>query len=104
MKLDLSTVKVVEYHHGFTIRIMMPDGSGNYLHTGRHDLESILVIRSLILDQEIYEQQISIVKDEDYYRLNLLVEDCNNDKYQFHSRKLNLNDVVFERDQLLMDY
>lgn len=104
MKLDLSTVKIVEHKDAFTIKIMMPDGSGNYLHTGTHDIESVIVIRDLIMDQEIYDQQISIVRDEGYYRLILTVEDCNHDKYEFHSRKLNLNDALFERDQLLMDY
>lgn len=103
MKLDVSNLKVAEHKGMYTLKIIMPDGSGNYLHTGVHDLESVLIIRSLIDEHEIYEQDISIISDEGYYRISLVLEDYNNDKYEFHSRKLNLNDVIFERDQLLMD-
>ena len=102
MQLDVSNLKVVTHHDGgYTLNIMMPDGSGNYLHTGNHDMESILIIRQLLLEKEFYDQDLKIIPDKKYYRLELTVSDVNNDKYVFHSRMLNLNDVIFERDQLL---
>ena len=65
-------------------------------------MENILIIRSLRLDQEIDEQQTSIVKEEKYYRICLTIKDVNDDIHEFHSRKLNLNDAIFERDQLII--
>lgn len=102
MKLDVSNLKVMKHNDNFALKIMMPDGSDNFIHTEDNDLLSILINRSLLLEQEINEQQIEIIEDGTYYRLNLFLEDVNDEKHKFHSRKLNLNDVVFERDQLIL--
>jgi|APSaa5957512535_1039671.scaffolds.fasta_scaffold79876_2 hypothetical protein len=102
MKLDVSNLKVFkDDDDNFALKIMMPDGSDNFLHSEGYSLESILIIRSLLLEQEIYEQQIEIKESSEYFRINSHIEDINDETYFFHSRILNLNDVIFERDQLI---
>ena len=103
MKLDVLNLKVFKHVKGHCLKIMMPDGSDNYLHLQLYnDIESILLMRDLLLEQEIYESNIAIREDDRYYRIYLNLKDVNDDLYSFHSRKLNINDVVFERSQLLL--
>lgn len=102
MKLDEDNLKVFKHDKGHCLKIIMPDGSGNYLHLQLYnDVNSMLIIRDLLLEQEIYMQDVEVIEDGTYYRLNVTLKDCNNDSYDFHSRKLNLNDVVYERLQIL---
>ena len=82
--------------------IMMPDGSRNYLHTDlQMPINDVMVCRDLLLEQEFTQQEIEIKQDESYFRLEVNLKDVNGTDYKFHSRKLNLNDVVFERMQLV---
>lgn len=82
--------------------IMMPDGSRNYLHTTlQMPINDVFVCRDLLLEQEFSQQEIEIKQDESYFRLQVNLKDCNGTIYDFHSRKLNLNDAVFERMQLV---
>lgn len=101
MKLDESNLVVQRYKNGYCLAILMPDGSRNYLHT---DLEmpinDTLIVRDLLLDQEFSSQEIEVYGDGEYFRIRLELSDINGTKYTFHSRKLNLNDAVFERMQL----
>ena len=102
MKLDESNLKVFKHDKGHCLKIIMPDGSDNYLHLQVfNDVHSILLMRDLLLEQEIYENDLQVKEDGTYYRLWLNLKDCNGDEYPFHSRKLNLNDVVYERMQIL---
>lgn len=103
MQLTISNLKVFKHGDDYALKLMMPDGSDNYLHTETNDLESILINRSLLLEQEIDETQIKIKETDKYYRLYLNLQDVNGELHIFHSRKLNLNDVIFERD-LLLDF
>jgi hypothetical protein len=92
----------MKHDQGHTLKIIMPDGSDNYLHLQLYnDVDSMLLIRDLLLEQEIYSNDIHINEDGTYYRIWLKLKDANDDEYVFHSRKLNLNDVVFERMQLI---
>lgn len=103
MKLSESNLKVFKAEKGHCLKIIMPDGSDNYLHLQLYnDIESMCLIRDLLMDTEFYQDSIHIIEDEGYYRLILLIKDVNGDSYEFHSRKLNLNDVVFERMQLII--
>ena len=102
MDLDESNLKLMKHEKGHTLKIIMPDGSENYLHLQLYnDVNSMAMIRDLLLEQSIYIQDIEIKEDETYYRLFVTLKDCNNDVYDFHSRKLNLNDAVYERMQLI---
>jgi len=105
MKLTEANLKVFQKSEDeFALKIIMPDDSDNYLHSGgRVDLHDVLLIRDLLLDQEIYEPDIEIIRDEKYFRIQLKVQDVNDDKVLFHSRKMNINDVVYERMQLIVD-
>jgi len=103
MKLDISNLKVFIHHEGYALKILMPDGSGNYLHGENHgDVNETLIVRELILDQKIEQQELRISEDDEYFRLELNLSDINGDNHFFNSRKLNLNDAVFEREQLLI--
>ncbi len=102
MKLDESNLKIFKHNKGHCLKILMPDGSDNYLHLQLYnDVESIMLIRDLLLEQEIYQPDLEIIEDDSYYRIWLTLKDVNGDSYLFHSRKLNLNDVVFERMQII---
>jgi len=103
MKLTEENLKVFRHHEGYGLQIMMPDDSGNYLHNGNQiDLNDTLITRALLLEQEIFEHDIHIKKEDGYFRIELRLKDVNGNKEYFHSRKLNLNDVVFERMQLVV--
>ena len=103
MKLDVINLKVFIHHKGYALKILMPDGSDNYLHNGNNeDVNETLLIRDLLFEQEIFSQDINIKEEDRYFRIELRIEDINGDKQYFHSRKLNLNDAVFERGQLLI--
>ena len=81
--------------------IMMPHDTGNYLHSElKYAVNDAMLVRELLLDQEFSNQDVSIKEDEGYYRLILKVKDVNGKEVVFHGRKLNLNDAVFEVDEL----
>ena len=102
MKLTESNLIIQSHKSGFCMAIMMPDGSRNYLHTDlQMSINDVIVCRDLLLGQEFYNQDIDIKQDESYFRLHVNLKDPNGTEYEFHSRKLNLNDVVFERMQLV---
>ncbi len=108
MKLTDSNVFIMKhgpkYHR---ICIAMPDGSRNYLHC---DIEmelqtavenrDVLVNERLVNNYLIDEGNIRIIPDGTYYRLFVVVG--NSPQLDFHSRKLNVNDAVYERMQLLV--
>lgn len=81
--------------------IMMPYNTGNYLHSEeKMSVNDAILTRELLLDQEFTNLDVSLKEDVEYYRLILKVKDVNGKEVVFHSRKLNLNDAVFEVDQL----
>ena len=102
MMLQENNLKVFKHEKGHCLKIIMPDGSDNYLHLQFfNDVNSMTMMRDLLLDIEIFLQDIEINEDDGYYRLHLTLKDCNDDVYPFHSRKLNLNDAVYERTQII---
>ena len=100
MKFTDSNLYITEHRLGFTLNIQMPDGSRNYLHTEFYqDLMTAIYYRDeLIKNFMIRNDVIGISKDEKYYRIIILFEDGFG-KVRFHSRKLNLNDAIYERMQ-----
>lgn len=102
MKLDTGNMYITEHGPMFTVNIQMPDGSRNFLHHKEMDLDSAILIRELIEECSIDHMNIAIIPEDQYYRLVANIKDCNGDGHRFHSRKLNLNDAVYERMQLLM--
>jgi len=102
MKLDVSNLKVFIHHDGYALKILMPDGSDNFLHCGNCvDIDDVVLTKDLLLKQEINSIHVSIKEDENYFRLELRVPDANGLYHYFHSRKVNLNDVVYERTQII---
>jgi len=101
MKLTVSNTYIIAHGDGFTVNIDMPDGSRNYLHSKSTDLESAIIDRELIEDMDIDHMNLKLIVDEEYYRLQLKIKDVNDDYHVFHGRKVNLNDAIFERMQLL---
>ena len=101
MKLTVSNTYITAHRGGFVVNIQMPDGSRNYLHCKQMDLESAIVTRELIEEQDIDHMNIIIRPDGSYFRLIAIIK-INDDVEEFHSRKLNLNDVVYERMALLI--
>lgn len=102
MEVNDGNTYITEHKEGYSLNIQMPDGSRNYLHYTCKDLESAIIVRELINECSIDHMNLIIGKDEGYYRLYLNINDCNGDFHKFHSRKLNLNDVVYERMQMLV--
>ncbi len=102
MKLGLDNVQLVKKDGKYVIHIIMPDGSKNYLHCEQWDLFHAITYRDDIIGLEIDKESIMVEEDETYYRLYLplVVGEDSDVELKFHSRKLNLNDVMFERMQL----
>ena len=104
MKFNDSNLYIEEHGLGYTLNIRMPDGSRNYLHTKFYrDLMTAIFHRDeLIKHFMIWNNAvIGIIKDEKYYRIIISFEG-DFGKARFHSRKLNLNDAIYERMQLLV--
>lgn len=103
MKLTAGNTYIVKNKNNkYELRIEMPDGSRNYIHCQEfQDLDSAILIREIIEEQDIDYLNLRISYDEEYYRLYFYLNN-NDDIIEFHSRKLNLNDVIYERMQLLV--
>ena len=101
MKLSKKNLYIKENEKGYIVCIEMPDGSRNYLHNDpvKELLEAIWIVGDFDGDTEIKE--VEIIKDGTYYRLELDLVDGRGSHQKFHSRKLNLNDVVYERGLLV---
>lgn len=92
-------MKVISGKH--RLMILMPNNTGNYLHSDLEmELNNAIMVRELLIDQEFTNQDVTLKEEGGYYRLILTVKDINGSEIVFHSRKLNLNDVVFEFDEL----
>lgn len=93
----------VEKHEDgwFRLKLMMPQETGNFIHTDSQlQINEAVLIRDLLIDQEFYGKDIKLKEVEKYYRLIINAKDVNGDTIVFHSRLLNLNDAVYERDML----
>ena len=116
MKIDeknLYITKVVEDNNKwyYELRIEYPDKSRNFLHwddEGRtQDLNELINTKTTILsfDNEINEETCRAIDDGTYYRIEAPITIPtykSGIEVTFHSRKLNLNDVVSERIYLLV--
>ena len=102
MKLGLDNVYLVKKDNQYIIHIGMPDGSKNYLHCQPFDLYHAIMYRDNLIGLEIDKDSIQVNEDETYYRLYMpiLVGETADVELKFHSRKLNLNDVIYERMQI----
>lgn len=101
MEINTGNTFITVHGNLYTVNIQMPDGSRNYLHHKEVSLESAIIVRELLEECSIDHMNTTIIPEDGYYRLIVNIADCNDDKHKFHSRKLNLNDVIFERMQLL---
>ena len=82
--------------------MLMQNTTGNYLHTDlKMPVNDALLVRELLLDQEFTSQDVSLKEDDGYYRIILKVKNVNDEEIIFHGRKLNLNDAVYEIDELI---
>ncbi len=102
MQLTRNNVIIEKHDDQFTVKIMMPNFSRNYLHCEKMSLEDAVVVRDTITEQSIDHMNLSIQESEKYFRLILKLE-IGGKEIVFHSRKLNVIDAVFERD-LLLEY
>lgn len=109
MKLCEGNTYIIENkeHEAFTINIQMPDGSRNYIHSELYGrLETAIQDRTELTMKKfpITPKNITIAKEKKYYRIHVFFKlHLQQRKLLFHSRLLNLNDVTYERMQLLMD-
>ena len=105
MEVNAGNTQIVRKSSMFELRIYMPDGSRNYLHANHLTLEDALVSRELTDEITLDHMNVGIIPDGEYYRVVTKIG-VNNDEtdVRFHSRKLNLNDAVYERMQLLNDW
>lgn len=104
MKFTDSNLYITEHGLGYTINIQMPDGSRNYLHTKFYkDLTTAIFHKNELIKNFVISNDnvIGIIRDEKYYRI---IVSFRGDfgQVRFHSRKLNLNDAIYERMQLLV--
>lgn len=102
MELDKNNLVIYQLDQlTYGLKILMPNDTLNFLHGPKSTLENILIIRDQLSESAFYEQDIKIKEEDKYFRLYITVTNSNNENYLFHSRKLNLNDVIKERDLLL---
>ncbi len=103
MKFTDTNLYIDKKGDGYCIKIAMPDGSRNYLHTGVYGLLDIAISdRDYIAKHNgINEHVIHIREDDKYFRIDISFE-IDKRLIQFHSRKLNLSDAFYERLQLMV--
>lgn len=100
MKLDSTNLYLKQDGDGYKVCIEMPDKSRNYLHNEVHDLEEAIWIMG-DFDGQYEIEEVFVVEDDTYFRLELRLTDGRGKPQVFHSRKLNLNDAIYERGLLL---
>lgn len=102
MTVNLSNSFIEKHDEGYSIFLLVPDNSRNFLHCKSYRLDRILMYYQDILGQKIGNYNCSIIEDETYFRIQVSLRvgeqlnGENNKDLIFHSRKLNLNDAVFE--------
>lgn len=104
MKLDVGNLKVLQKKEQFVLQIMMPDESKNYLHSEPFsDINEAVKVRDELvkIGMVIRSDNVFILNDLEYFRIELYFKPKER-THTFHSRMLNVTDVVFERDQLLL--
>ncbi len=103
MKITIANTYIQQYKTGYSIHIQMPDGSRNYLHSQPFELQTALELRDEFVDQYlIRKESIHVIPDGKYFRLQFHLGGGKVQEVPFHSRKLNLNDAIYERMQLLI--
>ena len=89
----------------YVICIELPDKSRNYIHSQGFILGTCLDIIDELIGFDLRDANIPYLeKDGTYYRVKMTIETKDfgfNDELYFHSRKLNLNDAVRERQMLI---
>ncbi len=103
MKITDSNLYIVKHKDDYTLNVQMPDGSRNYLHSMGFQLQTAIGLRDEFIGHyELKADSIQIVEDEGYYRIHFHLGGSHVQKVFFHSRKLNLQDAIYERMQLLV--
>ena len=102
-QLDKKNLRIMKDEKGnHRLQIIMPNNTGNYLHSDdKFSVNDALLVRELLLEQEFTSNDVGILEDSEYYRVVLKIKDVNETEYMFHSRKLNLNDLIYEIDELI---
>lgn len=105
MNISFNNTYIAKHENRFAVHIEMPDGSRNFLHCKIMDLESAIITRELIDGQSIDQMNLQIKKHTKYPKYYQLIASlkCNEEIEEFHSRALNINDVVFERMRLTQE-
>ena len=102
MILDEQKLIIQKYKDGFCLAILMPDNTCHYLHTDlQMGINDVLICRDILLDQELLSNDITVSQDDGYFRLNINLKDANGMMYLFHSRKLSLSDMIYQRSLLV---
>jgi len=102
LKITIGNTYIEKHQELYAVHVQMPDGSRNYLHSETFELQTVLEIKDLIQGMIIRVENIRIHPDGTYYRLKFKLHPPNSFEVLFHSRKLNLQDAVYERMQLLV--
>ena len=105
MRVTKNNTYLRRHGSGYAVHIEMPDKSRNFLHCESMPLEKAIELRDNIIDQEIVAEIIKIRKHPKYpkyYRIVIPAETARI-KTIFHSRALNLNDVIAERTLLVTE-
>lgn len=103
MHLNKNNLYVMKHGVGFVVCIEMPDKSRNYLHnkpSQRID-DAVMIKGSFDGDYELGFENTSVISDEKYYRIVVVIEDGCGKKQRFHSRKLNVSDAQKEFEMLV---
>lgn len=106
MKIIRHNLYIQKHGDGLAIYLEMPNESRNYLHTEVYgDIDSIIEDYDFLLDDKGINNSVLKIQEEDsYYRIYLryIRHDTEHRRIiTFHSRKLNINDVLYERLELL---
>lgn len=103
MRLTQDNVCVDKVNDRFTIKILMPDDSGNYLHCQSWDLFHAIKYRDELIGIEIDDDTVQVQEEDSYFRIFMPISlgKKSDVELRFHSRKLNLIDVQYERDMMV---
>ena len=104
MKLTPANLYITKHGNGYCVNIQMPDGSRNFLHNEpvKDLIDAIFIMGSIDGEIEINHSNTIISEDSGYFRIKIELTDGQGKPQVFHSRKLNLNDAVYEFNQVVM--
>lgn len=102
MMIDKFTLAIDKKETGYVLKVFLEGYLKNYIHTKPiKELDEIIKTYDAVINKQITLDTLEVVEDDGYYRIKVKILSRMEIPVIFHSRKLNLADLMYERGLLL---